>query len=131
MSKIEVSSSPPIQGPTGDPGQKPLPEHSTHNFSKGAGKKMPDLGVNAQEEQALDQEKASKELIEQTVKRINSHIQKVERNLQFEVDEDTGRTVVKVMDTQTQELIRQIPREEILKLAQTLHKRLQIIDIKV
>ncbi|HQV89775.1 MAG TPA: flagellar protein FlaG [Nitrosomonas sp.] len=38
------------------------------------------------------------------------------------VDQDTGKTVVKVMDIHTDEVIRQIPTEEAISIARTLDK---------
>jgi flagellar protein FlaG len=38
-------------------------------------------------------------------------------SLDFQVDEDTGIHVVKVLDTDTKEVIRQFPSEEILAIA--------------
>lgn len=43
-------------------------------------------------------------------------------NLKFSVDHDTGRTVVRVTDANTQEVIRQIPAEEVLQLAKELDR---------
>lgn len=51
------------------------------------------------------------------------------RDLSFSVDDETGVTVVKVIDRETKELIRQIPAEEALQIARTLDK-LQGLFIK-
>ena len=48
--------------------------------------------------------------------------QTVAPSLLFSIDHDTGRTVVKVMDSNTQELIRQIPPEETLRLAKEIDR---------
>lgn len=58
--------------------------------------------------------------VEQAVNQINQYVQTLSRDLQFSVDEDSGRTVVKVLDTETKEVIRQIPSEELLKIARHL-----------
>lgn len=42
-------------------------------------------------------------------------------NLQFTVDKDTGKDVVKVVDTETHEVVRQIPPEETLARAKALN----------
>ncbi|WP_423187072.1 flagellar protein FlaG [Alishewanella sp. d11] len=47
-----------------------------------------------------------------------------ERNLSFSVDDISGRSVIKLRDKQTDEVIKQIPSEELLKVAQDV-KRLQ------
>lgn len=64
----------------------------------------------------------SAEEMQSAVSKLNDYIQIVRRNLQFSVDEDTGRTVVKVMDVETEEVIRQVPSEEALKLAKHLEE---------
>ncbi len=40
--------------------------------------------------------------------------QLVHRNLEFSVDEETGRSVVRVVDSDTGEVVRQIPPDQIL-----------------
>jgi flagellar protein FlaG len=42
--------------------------------------------------------------------------------LQFSIDQDTGRSVIKVTDAATGEVIRQIPSEEVLSLDQALDR---------
>lgn len=58
--------------------------------------------------------------VKQVVERINQAIQSLSSNLNFSVDKDTGITVVKVMDTETNQLIRQIPGDEILSIAKAI-----------
>ena len=60
--------------------------------------------------------------IDDAVQQINNHFQDVHRELQFAVDKDSGRTVIKVMDIDTKEMIRQIPSEEVLKFARMLEE---------
>ena len=56
------------------------------------------------------------EVLADAVDQLNEHAQGVQRNLAFSVDDSSGRTVVRVVDTQTEEVIRQIPSEEMLVL---------------
>jgi len=66
--------------------------------------------------------------IEQAVAQIQEFIVQSERDLDFRVDDATGRTVVSVYGG-SGELIRQYPSEEILKIAATLQEQgLQLID---
>jgi flagellar protein FlaG len=58
--------------------------------------------------------------VEQAVSQANQIVQSLNRDLHFMVDEDSGRTVIKVLDSETKEIIRQIPSEELLKIAATL-----------
>lgn len=41
-------------------------------------------------------------------------------NLNFSVDKTTGRTIIKVVDATTNEVVRQLPPEELLALAKTM-----------
>jgi flagellar protein FlaG len=51
---------------------------------------------------------------------IESYLRSTGRSLQFSTDSSSGRTVISVRDATTGELIRQIPSEEALRLAQAL-----------
>jgi len=51
---------------------------------------------------------------------IQKFFQSVKRNLEFSVDESSGKVVVKVIASYSGEVIRQIPNEEVLKLAESL-----------
>lgn len=58
--------------------------------------------------------------LDYAVSRLNEYIQNSQRDLHFSVDKGSGRVVVKVIDSATQEVIRQIPSEEVIALAQGL-----------
>ena len=53
---------------------------------------------------------------------ISSFVQNISRELRFNVDEQTGRTVIVVMDGNTDQVIRQIPGDEALALARALEE---------
>jgi len=54
------------------------------------------------------------------VQQIEKFVQSVKRNLEFSIDETSGTVVVKVIASATGEVVRQIPSEEALKLADSL-----------
>jgi flagellar protein FlaG len=54
------------------------------------------------------------------VAEINRALADSRRELAFSVDEDTGRTVVRVIDAQSGDVLRQFPSEEVLVLASRL-----------
>lgn len=60
--------------------------------------------------------------IAQAVEEMRSAISPVAQNLQFSIDQDIGRTIVKVVDASTDEVIRQIPSEEIVAIAKAMDK---------
>lgn len=72
----------------------------------------------------------SAEQVRNAVASISDYVQSIDRDLQFTVDEELDRTVVKVIDSQTGELIRQIPEEVFLELARKLKDdgEFQLID---
>ncbi|MFV2055955.1 MAG: flagellar protein FlaG [Thiohalomonadales bacterium] len=60
--------------------------------------------------------------ITQDILDINDYVQNTQRSLNFSVDEESGKTIVKVIDTETKETIRQIPSEEIVTMAEQIRK---------
>ena len=58
--------------------------------------------------------------LERLAESISRFVESINRDLSFRVDEASGHTVVTVIDGQTKEVIRQIPSEEFLKMAQVL-----------
>jgi flagellar protein FlaG len=74
------------------------------------------------EAEPAEQTKAQPENVVSAINKINEFIQVIRRDLQFSVDENTGMTVVKVMDSESQEVIRQIPSEEVLAIAANLEE---------
>lgn len=73
--------------------------------------------------------KPSREQVQQVAQQLQRVAEPVARNLQFSVDGDTGKTVIRVVDSDTNEVIRQIPGEEILAIARAVD-RLQGLLLK-
>lgn len=63
----------------------------------------------------------SKDQVREAISRINEYVQQTERTLDFQLDEDSGKTIIRVYDRASSELIRQIPSELALELAQKLN----------
>ncbi|OCX94167.1 MAG: flagellin [Pseudomonas sp. CO183] len=63
-------------------------------------------------EQALD--------VGEVVARIRAQVQTLQRNLNFSVDKSTGEVVVQVIDGDSGKMVRQIPSEDVLRLAERL-----------
>ena len=62
----------------------------------------------------------SRDQLNSAIKATQDFVGIVNSSLEFTVDEDTGTTVVKIVDKETNELIRQIPSEEMLSIAKAL-----------
>ena len=62
----------------------------------------------------------SHEEVQRAARQLETFMQSMNRYLEFRVDQDSGRTVVTVKDKTTGDTVRQIPSEEVLRLAQNL-----------
>ena len=67
----------------------------------------------------------SQEALEKVVSQLNAYIQNTQRDVDFSVDDATGRVVVKVIDSESEEVIRQIPSEEMLAISRHLVESLE------
>ncbi len=78
-------------------------------------------GVGAKEVEV--QATARKPVPEASVSEIVGQMaQIIRRDLNFSLDEDSGKMVVKIIDAESQETVRQIPPEELLALARRLQQ---------
>ena len=61
--------------------------------------------------------------IEQAVQQITSFGKGLTRSLSISVDERSGNFVVQVQNSETKEVVRQIPAEEVLRIAEVVAER--------
>lgn len=105
--------------------QKPeMPERQ--NVAAATGTQLPPEASPAEkavQEQA--KEEVSAEKAQEVVEQLNNHAQSINRNLQFSVDDDSGKTVIRVINSETAELVRQIPSEEVLRLSETIRESIE------
>lgn len=62
----------------------------------------------------------TKGMLESVVSDLKALSQRAQPNLDFSIDEETGTFVVKVIDKDSGEVIRQLPTEEVLRIAEQL-----------
>lgn len=74
----------------------------------------------AQAENAAASQQQGQQQVEEAVSSINEFVQNQQRTIRFTIDEQSGRDVVVVVDQLTDEVIRQIPAEELLVIARRL-----------
>lgn len=73
--------------------------------------------------QALPRQAPSQEQVQKVLQELKRVIEPVTaNNLSFSIDQATGKTLVRVTDADTGEVIRQIPSEELLDIARSLDK---------
>jgi len=68
----------------------------------------------------MAQFKATRKELEQALTEVNERMQRNGRSLAFSLDKVTDRTVIKVTNSTTGEVIRQIPDETVLRIAHTM-----------
>ncbi len=73
-----------------------------------------------QDEPGADPHAARPADLGEAVARLQDHVQTLHRELHFRVDEATGQTVVRVVDADTGELVRQMPSQEALDTLKTI-----------
>ncbi|UVJ45427.1 flagellar protein FlaG [Pseudomonas sp. LS1212] len=83
------------------------------NAAQSALQASPDLKADAAKEPPRAE-------LDKAVKEIQDFVNSAKRQLDFSVDDSTGKVVVKVIATDSGEVVRQIPSEAALKLAQSL-----------
>jgi len=66
------------------------------------------------------QQPLEREQLEKVAQQLQDFIGEMNRSLQFQVDEDSGRDVIKVLDKTTGDVIKQYPSEEVLSLVSKL-----------
>ncbi|NVM86767.1 flagellar protein FlaG [Variovorax sp. SG517] len=59
--------------------------------------------------------------VEQAVRQVNESLALREVGLRFEVDKETDMVIVKVVDRASGEVIRQIPNEEVVRIAKLMN----------
>lgn len=67
--------------------------------------------------------------VNEAVEEINKALKRMSQDLEFSVDTDVHRTIVKVVDKETKDVIRQIPTPEALEISKAL-ERLQGLLIR-
>jgi len=69
----------------------------------------------------------SREALERGLEEVNKNIKIFNTRLAFTIDEPTGKTVIQVFDSESDELIRQYPPGEFLKIAARLNEILGVL----
>ena len=62
--------------------------------------------------------------IKQAVADLQSYVQGLDRDLSFRLDESIDRSIITVRDANTNQLVRQIPAEEIVEIARDIKESL-------
>ena len=104
--------------PATTPPRQPSPEGASSSTDVARTSSASNLTQAAVQDPKKAQE--SRDELEKAVKDVGEFVKTANNSLQFSIDDDLGVTVVKVIDTGTKEVIRQIPSEEMLSIAKAL-----------
>jgi flagellar protein FlaG len=69
------------------------------------------------------------ERLAEAVAKVNSYVQSLSRSLAITVDERSGDVIVRVQDANTEEVIRQIPSEEVLAISNAISQQLASLKV--
>ena len=88
---------------------------------------------NLRKNEAQDESREmSRPQLEKVAEQLHEFIGQMNRGLEFSVDKDSGRDVIKVLDKTSGELIKQYPTEEVLSLVAKLSEATgNFVDSKV
>ena len=70
---------------------------------------------------AAEAPQVSKAELEEAVEKLNALVSRATTIL-FSLDDDSGRTIIRVVDTETQTVLRQIPNEEALAMSRNMER---------
>lgn len=79
--------------------------------------KLVKYGSGEQKPEVLD-----KATLTGAVNKLNEYVAPALQTIEFSIDDESDRIVVRVVDTETQKVLRQIPNEEVLAISKTLDK---------
>ena len=96
-------------------GSRALPAVSSANGLKLV--KYAESGEDKKPAEVLD-----KATLTGAVKKLNEYVAPALQTIEFSIDDESDRILVKVVDTETQKVLRQIPNEEVLAITRSLDK---------
>lgn len=120
MSIQNIGSSPGTTGVGASQNRSPLPNNVVHKTADGtdaATKSSVSADQTAEKAGSAESQKIE---LNDALKKLNTFVSTSASDLEFTIDKDTDMPVVKVIDRQTKETIRQFPTEEALHIAKIL-----------
>ncbi len=106
-------------------GERQTSPDTTRQAAKEGGKSLPPSvslePLKPRETTPSEKSEVSVDNVQQAIAQMNEYIQATQRDLRFSIDKESGETIVKVLDRQTEEVIRQIPDDVFLRLARNLN----------
>lgn len=92
----------------------------TENVEATNERKLEQVVAKSEEANSLTNQDVSKEQLEVLAEKLQEFVSSLNKGLQFSVHEESGRDVIKVIDRESEEVVRQYPSEEVLELVAKL-----------
>ncbi|PKF62901.1 flagellar biosynthesis protein FlaG [Psychromonas sp. psych-6C06] len=128
MSDLNVAVSP--TGLVGLDNEKSQKEAINNNKTVAPSEQINKINVTEKAEEAPKE--ASPKEVSLALEEVSAFVQSMQRNLSFSIDEQSGEEIISVTDAETQEVIRQIPSEELVVLRKKMDDVVGILfDTKV
>lgn len=93
----------------------------------GGGNSVPVTDAQSPRPEFQQPNDARQEMVE-AVERLSDYVQHMSRDLQFSVDEESGKTIVRVLDSETGDIIRQIPSDELLAISKAIAENMESLS---
>lgn len=87
----------------------------------------PRSAAEARKSEQAERGRDAQQPLDDMVSDLNKLVRDLHRELRFSVDRDSGETVIKVIDRETEEVVRQIPSEELVRLRKRLQEAAGVI----
>ena len=104
---------------------RPVENNRTSGSTEKAAVQRQAVAVELPEVETQEVVELSREALEKVVSQLSAYVQNTQRDVNFSVDDSTGRVVVRVIDSESEEIIRQIPSKEMLAISQHLVESLE------
>lgn len=101
-----------------------LAESSAQKNEKSADAQLRQPATPAQQQAAEEAKAAGSRLLPEAVKQLEQIVHAFDRNLKFQIHEDTQAVMVQVLNADTKEVIREFPSEQILDMVSMFQKQL-------
>lgn len=111
-------SIPSLNGVVGNSPPQSAPPRSNPGPAPEAVAKLPDTPVQS----VQPKQKPAPQQLQQALEKLKQAITTKASALQFSLDETSGEPIARIVDSDTGELIRQIPSEELLEIAHAIDK---------
>ena len=106
----------------------------TSRSANGTDTNLTDTAKEFARETALSQDEIDQHMedVEHELEKLNETMRTFDRGLNFELHDDTGRHIVQVMDLVNDEIVREIPPEEVLDISAKINEMIGlVIDVRI